>query len=137
MKFSIDKLIIGLILLAFTLATAWLNKDTDQTQNTHEAKKMDPDYRIEDFTTTAFDDKGNIKYEIIAAQMTHYPFDDSALFSEPKLTQYQPDRSRVVTTAKRGRLTPDHKTIVMSENVRQMNSAGVIIRAKELRINIE
>jgi lipopolysaccharide export system protein LptC len=79
-----------LILAGFmALITFWINKTVDQLGPRDDgSNRHDPDYIIENFVTKQTDEAGKLRYMLTAANMTHYPDDDSTILKQPKYTQY-------------------------------------------------
>ena len=85
---------------------------------------VEPDYYIENFTSTGLDRAGK-KYRVIADRLAHYPLDDRALLERPHIIQYDPagGATRHIH-ADSGWLYDDDDEVSLSGNVRVIEKPG-------------
>ena len=66
------------ILAALTILTFWLRYATEMTEPRRDGKtRHDPDYIVSDVVLRKLDANGQLKYTLRAADVRHYPDDDS------------------------------------------------------------
>lgn len=119
MTWDSNKSIIAVVLLLLVALSLWLPSILIKpviSLNTEQ--RHEPDYHVENFTSTAMSERGEPKYVLRARKLTHYPDDDTSLLEKPQLTQYAPGASATHTTADRGKIYNDGKELLMLGNVR-------------------
>jgi lipopolysaccharide export system protein LptC len=82
------------IVLALLLAiiTFWINLTVEQQgPKIDGSDRHDPDYIMNNFVNTQTDTTGKLHYVLAAAEMVHYPDDDSTVLQRPRFTQYATD----------------------------------------------
>ncbi len=79
-----------LTLLAMLAAlTFWIERTVQPPQPKRDgSSRHEVDYRMNNFTTTKSDSKGNPRHVLSAVELTHYPDDDSTHLVRPRFTQY-------------------------------------------------
>ncbi|MEW6165337.1 MAG: LPS export ABC transporter periplasmic protein LptC [Pseudomonadota bacterium] len=87
------------LLLAGLLAgmTYWLDLASRQQPVTDGKSRHDPDYMIENFQVRRFGPEGNLQNTLRAAEMRHYPDDDSTWIRAPDLTYHRVPPSHVTS----------------------------------------
>jgi lipopolysaccharide export system protein LptC len=76
----------------------------------------EPDYYIHKFTATGRDANG-IAYVLEAKRLAHFPDDNTALLDEPRLVQYEQDKSSRTTSSDSGLVYEDGTKILLQGNV--------------------
>jgi len=105
-------LMLALALLTFYLEHVVRDEDTRPGQRRH-----DPDYVVNNFTTTTFNREGLPLSVLSADTMVHYPDDDSTELVAPRVEQTKPDEPRITVTARRGALSGNGEEIFLYDNV--------------------
>ena len=106
------------LMLALALLTLWLDHQVRVEGGEHPAlRRHDPDYMITNFTTTTYNRYGDAETVVSAAQMQHYPDDDSTDLSAPRVMQAKPDQSRFNVRADRGKISREGDEIFLYDNV--------------------
>ena len=82
----------------------------------------EPDYYIHKFTTTGRDTNG-IAYVLEAKRLAHFPDDNTALLDEPRLVQYEQDKSSRTTSSDSGLVYEDGTKILLQGNVQVTQGA--------------
>ena len=140
-----DNVTIALFFIVLGLMSLWLQfglVDIPEDEISEE-EKNDPDYYIENFTSSGMDKDGQ-KYQVVADRLVHYPVGDRALLNNPHIIQYNTEKTTRHVYADSGWLYNNKSTILLTGNVRVIqgktaNSGGVaagermIIQLKETR----
>lgn len=140
MNWGLNKAIIAALLLLLLLLSIWLpNALIDPVMTIDDAAHGIPDYTIENFTSTAMNERGQPKYALSAARLVHYPNEKSAYLEKPHLVQYASGGPPVHTIAERGRVFNDGKELQMTGDVRvtrggEGESPSADIIARELHV---
>lgn len=133
MTWAVTKVVIVISLLFLTGLFWWLPEQLIQPAMEMTGERSDPDYFIEDFVVTAMDERGQPRYELRAARLTHYPNNQQTRLERPRLRQFD---QNTVTTADRGFISGDGKTLLMRGNVRVNRAqAGAGSAAAEIITN--
>ena len=82
----------------------------------------EPDYYIHKFTTTGRDTNG-IAYVLEAKRLAHFPDDNTALLDEPRLVQYDEDKSARTTFSDSGLVYENGTKILLQGNVQVTQGA--------------
>ena len=109
------------LLLVLTLLTFWLRYATEMAEPNRDGKsRHDPDYILSDIVLRKLDQNGQLKYTPRAADVRHYPDDDTTDLTRPNLVnQNRKDGNPPVTiSADRGRLSNDNDQVDLTGNVR-------------------
>ncbi len=112
-------------------------EDEDEIINVEQ--RQDPDYYIENFTSTALDKSGERRFVLKAKRMAHFPHDGTALLDFPEITQFEEGSAPRHTYSDSGWINSTGDEIIMTDNVRIVveadeNNAGGTIKTKRLRI---
>jgi len=106
------------LMLALALLTLWLDHQVRVEGGEHPAlRRHDPDYLITNFTTTTYNRNGNAETVLSAAQMLHFPDDDSTEVTAPRVMQAKPQQSRFTVRADRGKISREGDEIFLYDNV--------------------
>ena len=82
----------------------------------------EPDYYIHKFTATGRDANG-IAYVLEAKRLAHFPDDNTALLDEPRLVQYDDDKSARTTFSDSGLVYENGTKILLQGNVQVTQGA--------------
>ena len=82
----------------------------------------EPDYYIHKFTATGRDANG-IAYVLEAKRLAHFPADNTALLDEPRLVQYEQDKSSRTTSSDSGLVYENGTKILLQGNVQVSQGA--------------
>ena len=82
----------------------------------------EPDYYIHKFTTTGRDTNG-IAYVLEAKRLAHFPDDNTALLDEPRLVQYDENKSARTTFSDSGLVYENGTKILLQGNVQVTQGA--------------
>jgi len=108
------------------LLSIWLQTEV---RNENEAEvdflnRHDPDYYIENFTTTGMNEFGQRAYILQAERMAHFPDDDSALLDNPHLIEFNEDAAPRHTYAESGWLSGNGEDLLLEGDVKIIQEAG-------------
>jgi len=106
-------LMIGLALVSLWLEHAVRGGD----QSAHSALRHDPDFIIENFTTTDIGGQGRARATLRAKRMVHYPDNDTSELEEPYLVHLNPDRPPLHISAERGLVAGTGEEVELFDNV--------------------
>ena len=124
-----------LALLALLAAlTLWIEHTVQAPQAKMDgSSRHDPDYKVNNFTTTKNDVKGNPRFVLSATELTHYPDDDSAQMTRPRLTQYAESRPHTEVQAQRGQVSSNGDDIYFMDQVKlvRMSERGELTMLTE------
>lgn len=114
------------LVLAFMLAliTFWINQTVlEQGPKIDGSNRHDPDYSLKKFVTSQTDAAGNMRYVLAAAQMQHFPDDDSTVLQLPRFTQFAVDKPYTQIVGARGYVAGDGESVEFVDNVKVIRQA--------------
>lgn len=108
-----------LTLLAMLAAlTFWIERTVQPPQPKRDgSSRHEIDYRMNNFTTTKSDSKGNPRHVLSAVELTHYPDDDSTYLVRPRFTQYAVRKPYTQIQGQRGQVSSDGENVYFMDNV--------------------
>ena len=114
------------IVLAIMLAllTFWISQTVEeQGPKLDGSNRHDPDYTMNNFVTTQTDAQGQLRYILAAAEMLHYPDDDSTVLQRPRFTQYTVNKPYTQIEALRGYISSNGEEVQLVDNVKVVRQA--------------
>jgi|SRR5690349_5817511 lipopolysaccharide export system protein LptC len=106
------------LMLSLALLTLWLDHQVRVEGGEHPAsRRHDPDYLVMNFTTTTYNHDGRAETVLSAAELQHYPDDDSTELIEPRVVQAKSDQARFTVRADRGKISREGDEIFLYDNV--------------------
>jgi lipopolysaccharide export system protein LptC len=113
------------LMLSLALLTFWLDHQVSVEQGAHPSlRRHDPDYLIDNFTTTSYTRDGHVESVLSAAKMVHFPDDDSTDLTSPRVLQAKPEQPRYTARADRGKISREGDEIFLYDNVVLVREAG-------------
>ena len=107
------------ILSVLALLTAWINHMVQPPQPKLDgSSRHDPDYIMSNFVTSQTDVNGSLRYKLAAAEMKHFPDDDTTDLQRPRYTQYSVDKPYTQVEALRGYVASDGEQVQLVDNVK-------------------
>ena len=107
-----------LLMAALALLTLWLDHQVRVEGGDHPSlRRHDPDYLVTNFTTTTYNRDGHAVTSLAAAQMQHYPDDDSTEVIAPRVVQSKPAQPRYTVQADRGQISREGDEIFLYDHV--------------------
>jgi len=98
--------------------TLWLNQLVQpQGARGDASKRHDPDVLVNTFNARKLDERGLVRYTLVARKMVHYPDDDSALLETVRLEAFEPQQPKMTITADHGRLEQGGDRVWIEGNV--------------------
>ena len=105
------------VMLALALLTFYLERTVREDDAPPALRRHDPDYLVTNFTTTTYNRDGAAETVMSAAQMVHYPDDDTTELVSPRVVQAKPNEPRLTVRADRGQLSRDGDEIFLYGSV--------------------
>ncbi len=143
MTLDARRLAIAAALLLLAAGSWWLTRAVGPAAPVFNGSaRHDPDYTIQDFTSTVMNEQGHRRYTLSATLLVHYGDDGTSDLTQPYLIQYREGLAPVYTRADRGLIPKDDQKIIMSGNVesaqgRDPKSAGGEIRTDRMTILLD
>jgi lipopolysaccharide export system protein LptC len=117
MRLSVTRVFPLALMVSLALITFWLDRAVREEESGPSVRRHDPDYLVTNFTTTTYNRAGAAESVLSAAQMVHYPDDDSTELTAPRVLQAKPDEPRFTVRADRGQLSREGDEIFLYDNV--------------------
>lgn len=125
-----------ILLAALAALTLWIDRTVQPPQPKRDgSSRHDPDYRVENFTTTRSDASGAPRHVLSAIEMVHYPDDDSTHLVRPRFTMYSPHKPYTQIQGQRGQVSSHGEFIDFMDNVEVVR--GATARKGELTVRTE
>ena len=138
-------LFLFLLLLLLAGVSAWLQFAVlekfgeEISASASESQSNDPDYYIENFTSTGRDRLGK-KYQLSAERLVHYPRDGNALLVRPHIIQYRSEGAPRHIYADTGQLNAADE-VLLSGNVRVIDdpsgAGGTVATSQKMLIRLK
>lgn len=126
------------------LLSIWLQTEirSENSATVDYLNRHDPDYYIENFTTTGMNEFGQRAYILQAERMAHFPDDDSALLDNPHLIEFNEDSAPRHTYAESGWLSGNGEDLLLEGKVKIIQEAGFgepggTSRAKKMKFKLD
>ena len=138
-----NKRMLLLFVMALAAFLSWWLSSTGPSFVPHvEKQRHDPDYYLVNFELTTMGDNGIPKHRLSAANMYHYPDDDTARLESPHLVIYHNDVDSWDIRAEHGLVTEGGKSVMLQGDVfiQQVNTGsdnGVEIMTRDVLIKPE
>lgn len=112
------------LLALLALLTLWIERSVQPPEKKMDGStRHDPDYILNNFTTTRTDINGNLKYVLSAAEMRHYPDDDTTELEKPHFTQFSVEKPYTQIESDRGFVSSNGENIQFLGNVKVVRQA--------------
>jgi lipopolysaccharide export system protein LptC len=113
-------------MFSLALLTLWLDHTVRVGEKPPSLRRHDPDYLVTNFTTTTYNKQGDVETVLAAAQMVHFPDDDSTELVAPRVMQAKPAQPRFTVRADRGALSREGDEIFLYDNVVLVREADAL-----------
>ncbi|GMQ87617.1 MAG: hypothetical protein BMS9Abin08_0822 [Gammaproteobacteria bacterium] len=120
-----------------TAAALWLYLYTGQLDSRSSSGSLQPDLYINQPHWTVFNRQGRISRQLHADRLEQWPDENSARLTEPQLDISDRMQRRWQATARRGRINPDDRSILLEQDVvlkREPDNRGLVITTGQLHI---
>lgn len=112
------------ILSVLALITAWINHTVQPPQpNLDGSSRHDPDYIVSNFVTSQTDVNGSLRYKLAAAEMRHFPDNDSTDLQNPRYTQFSLNQPYTKVEALRGYVASNGEQVQLVDKVKVTRQA--------------
>lgn len=113
-----------MLLLLLAVITFWINKTVQPSAPKIDgSSRHDPDYIMSNFVTTQTDVKGGLRYKLAAAEMRHFPDDDTTQLQRPRYTQFAVGKPYTQVEGLRGYVSSDGEEVQLVDNVKVTRQA--------------
>jgi lipopolysaccharide export system protein LptC len=110
--------------VALAIITFWINLTVEQQgPKIDGSNRHDPDYTMNNFVTTQTDVTGKLRYVLAAAEMVHYPDDDSTVLQRPRFTQYTTNKPYTQIEGLRAYVSSNGEEVELVDNVKVVREA--------------
>lgn len=112
------------LLLLLAIITFWINKTVQPpVPKIDGSSRHDPDYMMGNFVTTQTDVNGDLRYKLAAAEMRHFPDDDTTELQRPRYTQFAIGKPYAQVEGLRGYVSTDGEEVQLVDNVKVTRQA--------------
>jgi lipopolysaccharide export system protein LptC len=113
-----------LVLTLLAALTLWIEQLVQPPTPAPDSRSRHaPDYILSNFSTIKTDINGNLRNSLEAAEMRHYPDDDSTELTRPRFTMHTANKPFTRIEGDRGQVTSDGKNIYVIGNVKVVRGA--------------
>jgi lipopolysaccharide export system protein LptC len=110
--------------IALAIITFWINLTVEQQgPKIDGSNRHDPDYTMNNLVNTQTDVTGKLRYVLAAAEMVHYPDDDSTVLQRPRFTQYTTNKPYTQIEGLRGYVSSNGEEVELVDNVKVVRQA--------------
>lgn len=107
------------LLSILALMTAWINHVVQPPKPKLDgSSRHDPDYIMSDFVTTQTDINGSLRYILAAAEMKHFPDNDTTDLQRPRYTQFAANKPYTQVESLHGYVSSDGSQVQLVNNVK-------------------
>lgn len=113
-------IVLPIVLLAvLAIITAWINYIVQpKAPKLDGSSRHDPDYIVTNFVTKQTDINGDLKYQLAAAEMKHYPDNDETDLISPHFTQYSIGKPYTSAQGLYGKVSGNGEQIQLTKQVK-------------------
>ncbi len=112
------------LLTVLAMLTAWINYTVQPpAPKLDGSSRHDPDYIVSNFVTTQTDIKGQLRYQLAAAEMKHFPDNDGTDLIKPRYTQYTVGKPYTRVEGMQGLVSSNGERIQLSKKVKVTRQA--------------
>ncbi|HOY71030.1 MAG TPA: LPS export ABC transporter periplasmic protein LptC [Methylotenera sp.] len=112
------------LLSVLGILTAWINYTVQPpAPKLDGSSRHDPDYIVSNFVTTQTDINGQLRYQLAAAEMKHFPDNDGTDLIKPRYTQYTVGKPYTRVEGMQGQVSSNGERIQLSKQVKVTRQA--------------
>ncbi|MEN8217085.1 MAG: LPS export ABC transporter periplasmic protein LptC [Pseudomonadota bacterium] len=125
-----------LVLISLALATTWLvrSSDDDLSKQTESSLQVF-DYTLKNFKSTQMDEQGQLKNQLTAETMIHYP-DSNATLIAPYMVFYKEALPTWTVRAEQGEISPDGNQVWLLGNT-ILGRQQMEIISRDVRVQLD
>lgn len=114
----------AVLLFVLLLLTFWVSRSVQlPAQKLDGSSRHDPDYIVSNFVTTHTDKAGKLRYNLTAAEMRHFPDDDTTMLQRPRYTQFAINKPFTQIEGQRGHVSGNGKEVEFFDQVKVTRQA--------------
>ncbi|MEQ1601045.1 MAG: LPS export ABC transporter periplasmic protein LptC [Methylophilaceae bacterium] len=131
------------LLALLALLTLWIDRVVQPAKLRPDGSlRHDPDYTMHDFTSARTDIDGNLRNQLAAAEMLHYPDDDSTALIRPRYTLYAKNKPYTQIEGQRGTVSKNGENVQLMDHVKVVRGAfkdrgEMTVSTELLNINVK
>jgi lipopolysaccharide export system protein LptC len=129
------------ILLALLAGLSfWLQSSVDREDEPHVGKTPHQlNATAENFSILRLDEKGQLKYRLIAPYMEHFPDDNASLITYPTIVNYRPEAEPIVLSSQHAKIAGEGDVIFLWDGViahrgGTQKTSAMVVRMPDLTI---
>lgn len=112
------------LLTVLGIITAWINYTVQPpAPKLDGSSRHDPDYIVSNFVTMQTDINGQLRYQLTATEMKHFPDNDETDLIKPRYTQYAVDKPYTRVEGMQGQVSSDGERIQLRKQVKVTRQA--------------
>lgn len=111
-----------LLLAVLATLTFWLDQAVQQSAQSTENERDDPDFIVDNVVARRLDANGNVKHTLYASKMSHFPRDDSTHLVSPRFVS-NASTAPVTITSRTARVSSRGENVYFEDNVRAIRAA--------------
>jgi lipopolysaccharide export system protein LptC len=111
-----------LLLAVLATLTFWLDQAVQQSAQSTEKERDDPDFIVDNVVARRLDANGNVKHTLYASKMSHFPRDDSTHLVSPRFVS-NASTAPVTITSRTARVSSRGENVYFEDNVRAIRAA--------------
>lgn len=118
-------ILLPLVLLAIlAMLTFWIDYSVQAPEPKIDgSNRHDPDYILNNFTTTRTDENGDLRYRLTAAEMRHYPDNDTTELEQPHFTRFDIGKPFTLIEGQKGLVSSNGEKIEFQDDVKVLRQA--------------
>ncbi|PKO25756.1 MAG: LPS export ABC transporter periplasmic protein LptC [Betaproteobacteria bacterium HGW-Betaproteobacteria-8] len=118
-------ILLPLMLLAvLAMLTFWIDYSVQAPEpKVDGSSRHDPDYILNNFITTRTDEKGDLRYRLTAAEMRHYPDNDTTELEQPHFTRFEIGKPFTLIEGQKGFVSSNGEKIEFHDDVKVVRQA--------------
>jgi len=111
-----------LLLAVLATLTFWLDQAVQQSAQSTENERDDPDFIVDNVVARRLDANGKVKHTLYASKMSHFPRDDSTHLVSPRFVS-NASTAPVTITSRTARVSSRGENVYFEDNVRAIRAA--------------
>jgi lipopolysaccharide export system protein LptC len=112
-----------LLLAILATLTFWLDQAVQESAQSAENERSDPDFIVDNVVARRLDANGNVKHTLYASKMTHFPRDDSTHLVSPRFISNASANAPVTITSRTARVSSGGENVYFEDDVRAVRAA--------------